>query len=57
MLSNHKLSCVAIIAITLLEIVALMKDIDGIFLSLVIGVIALIAGVEIRPWWESKKII
>lgn len=57
MLSDHKVSCVAILAITLLEVVALLKDIDGVFFSLVIAVIALIAGVEIRPWLEKKKFI
>jgi len=49
--------CIAIFCLTLLEIVAMLKDIDGYLFALIVAIIAAIAGIEIRPYLEKKGIL
>ena len=47
---------VAMVCITILEIVALLKGIDGALLSSAVAIIAGLAGYQIREFKENSKI-
>jgi len=44
----------AIIAIAAIELYALSLGINGHLMMMTMGLIALIAGVKIRDWWDSR---
>lgn len=51
------IATVAILALMCLEVVAMLKGINGYLFGMVVALIAAIAGIEIRPYLERKKII
>ena len=55
MRDNTKIKITAIGSIALLETLALYKGIDGVLFSMVIAVIAGLAGYQIRNIWERRK--
>ena len=44
----------AIIAIAAIELYALSRGINGHIMMMTMGLIALIAGVKIRDWWDNR---
>ena len=44
----------AIIAIAVIELYALSQGINGHIMMMTMGLIALIAGVKIRDWWDNR---
>ena len=44
----------AIIAIAVIELYALNQGINGHIMMMTMGLIALIAGVKIRDWWDNR---
>ena len=45
---------VAIIAIAAIELYALSLGINGHLMMMTMGLIALIAGVKLKDWWDSR---
>tara|TARA_Y100001951_G_C11119853_1_gene172170 strand:+ start:56 stop:229 length:174 start_codon:yes stop_codon:yes gene_type:complete len=45
---------VAIVAIATIEIYALSLGINGHIMMMTMGLIALIAGVKLRDWWDNR---
>ena len=43
----------AIVAIATIELYALSKGINGHIMMMTMGVIALIAGVKLKAWWDN----
>ena len=44
----------AIVAIATIELYALSQGINGHIMMMTMGLIALIAGVKIRDWWDNR---
>ena len=44
----------AIVAIATIELYALSQGINGHLMMMTMGLIALIAGVKLRDWWDSR---
>ena len=44
----------AIIAIAAIELYALNQGINGHIMMMTMGLIALIAGVKLKDWWDSR---
>jgi hypothetical protein len=45
---------VAIVAIAAIELYALSLGINGHIMMMTMGLIALIAGVKLKDWWDSR---
>jgi len=44
----------AIVAIATIELYALSQGINGHLMMMTMGLIALIAGVKLRDWWDNR---
>lgn len=55
MKDGTRVECLAILALMVMEVVAMLKGIDGVMFSLVVASIAGIAGYELRPKMEAVR--
>ena len=54
MIMKTMIPLVAIVAIATIEIYALSLGINGHIMMMTMGLIALIAGVKLRDWWDNR---
>ena len=54
MITTSVTPIVAIIAIATIELYALSLGINGHLMMMTMGLIALIAGVKLKDWWDSR---